>query len=122
MMATADDVLRLYLGQYRIEHSFRTSKSEFNVDTVYFHRPSRANAFMFVVSLATMTAGVINAAMRRQGRLKTAEGMIDDLAMTIVKHDRLMGTEWLMGDEVSTKEFRQYIQVMDLDKDNLFSN
>ena len=44
------------------------------------------------------------------------------LAMTIVKHDRLMGTEWLMGDEISTKEFRQYIQVMDLDKDNLFSN
>ena len=120
--ATADDVLRIYLGQYRIEHSFRTSKSEFNVDTVYFHRPSRANAFMFVVSLATMTAGIINAAMRRQGRLKTAEGMIDDLAMTIVKHDRLMGTEWLMGDEISTKEFRQYIQVMDLDKDNLFSN
>ena len=27
-----------------------------------------------------------------------------------------------MGDEISTKEFRQYIQVMDLDKDNLFSN
>ena len=63
-----------------------------------------------------MTAGIINAAMRRQGRLKTAEGMIDDLAMTIVKHDRLM------GDEISTKEFRQYIQVMGLDKDNLFSN
>ena len=67
-------------------------------------------------SSATMTAGIINAAMRRQGRLKTAEGMIDDLAMTIVKHDRLM------GDEISTKEFRQYIQVMGLDKDNLFSN
>lgn len=56
--ATADEVLMFYLGQYRIERVFRTSKSEFEVDSVYIHRFLRANAFMFVVSWARWWSGL----------------------------------------------------------------
>lgn len=118
--ATADDVLRLYMGQFRIERSFRTSKSVFDVDCVYLHRPSRANAFMFVVSVATMLSGVIAAVMRRKGIRKTAEAMMDDLSTVMVKHDSVSGTEFLEGDERSCGEFLAYLDALGIDPDGLF--
>lgn len=118
--ATADDVLRLYLGQYRIEHSFRTSKSVFDVDKVYLHTPSRANAFMFVVSLATMLSGVIRAAMYRAGVYRTAEAMMDDLTNLdiVVGPD---GRPRLFGDPDSCREFNRYLEVLGIDGDRIFS-
>ncbi len=105
---TADDVLRIYMGQYRIEHAFRTDKSEFEIDTVYFHRPSRANAFFFVVSLCTMVSGIIDTVMRNAGVMKTAQGMIDDLSALIVKSDRADSDIILSGDDVLIDEYLRY--------------
>ena len=47
--ATADTVLKTYLGQSRIEHAFRIMKDGMSMDRVYLHRPSRENAMMFVI-------------------------------------------------------------------------
>lgn len=117
---TADGVLRLYLGQYRIEHTFRTSKSVFDVDCVYLHNPSRVNAFGFVVSVATMIAGVISTVMRRTDVPVTAESMIRRLSTLIVRHDRAAGTDGLYGSDAECDLFEACIRAMGLDDTRLF--
>lgn len=120
--ATADDVLRIYMGQYRIEHAFRKDKAEFEIDTVYFHLPSRANAFFFVVSLCTMVSGIIDTVMRNAGLMKTSQGMIDDLSTLIVKPDRADSDIILSGDDVMADEYLRYLGLLGLDAAKLFSN
>lgn len=117
---TADGVLRLYLGQYRIEHTFRTSKSVFDLDCVYLHNPSRVNAFGFVVSMATMISGVITTVMRRTDIPVTAESMIRRLSTLIVRHDRAEGTDSLYGNEMECDMFERCVQAMGLDETRLF--
>lgn len=120
--AMADDVLRIYMGQYRIEYAFCTDKSEFELDTVYFHRPLRARAFFFVVSLCTMVSGIIDTFMRNAGVMKTAQGMIDDLSALIVKSDRADSDIILSGDDVMAEEFLRYLELLGIDAERLFSN
>ena len=43
--AITDEMLMLYLGQYKIQRAFSTVKSEFKVDSVYI-LASRANTFI----------------------------------------------------------------------------
>lgn len=117
---TADGVLRLYLGQYRIEHTFRTSKSVFDIDCVYLHNPSRVNAFGFVVSLSTMIAGVISTIMRGTDIPVTAESMIRRLSTLIVRHDRAAGTDSLYGNDMECDMFEACVQAMGLDDTRLF--
>ena len=110
------------MGQYRIEYAFRTDKSEFELDTVYFHRPLRASAFFFVVSLCTMVSGIIDTVMRNAGVMKTAQGMIDDLSALIVKSDRADSDIILPGDDVMAEEFLRYLELLGIDAERLFSN
>ncbi len=117
--ATADDVLRIFMGQYRVEHAFRTSKSDFDVDTVYLHKPSRENAFLFVLSLATMTAGLINAVLKKKGILRTAAGMINDFSTLIVEYDRADDEIELSGSQLHANEFLACIEALGLDPDRL---
>lgn len=116
---TADGLLKLYLGQYAVEHAFRTGKSQFDLDVVYIHRPSRANAFMSVVSLATMIAGLITAVMKKAGIEKTGEMMMEDLHLLNVVVDSETGGLCLRGSK--RDQFMQYLNILGIDEDKLFS-
>lgn len=117
---TGDGVLRLYLGQYRIEHCFRTSKSRYEVDKVYFHRPSRANAFMFVVSLATMIGELITAVLRDNGLMRTTEGLIDDMTTLMLKRDPADDQDFLEGRMEMRDCYMMLLEVLRLDPDRMF--
>ncbi len=117
---TGDGVLRLYLGQYRVEHCFRTSKSRYEVDKVYFHRPSRANAFMFVVSLATMIGEFITVVLREGGVMRTAEGLIDDMSTLMLKRDPADDQDYLEGTAESRDCYMRLLEVLKLDPDRMF--
>lgn len=84
---TVNEMLILYLNQYKVNRVFHTTKSEFDMNSIYIHMPSRANLFMFVIFLGTIVAGIVNAVMCRKGLLKTAESMIDNLSFLIIKPD-----------------------------------
>ena len=64
--ATSDTVLLTYLGQYRIEHAFRLMKSGMGMKRVYIQRPSRENAMMFVISVATMLTDTADHILKQQ--------------------------------------------------------
>lgn len=70
--ATTETVLRLYLDQYKVEHTYRLMKSGMGVDSVYVRTPSRANALLFVVAIATLVSSVIDALLKRSGRSRFA--------------------------------------------------
>lgn len=118
----ADDVLRLFMGQYKIERVFRTSKSEFQMDSVCLHKPSRENAFLFVVSISTMLAALISTVIRREGVLKTAEGMIDDLARLEVVYDDSCDKGFLRGADVAQDEFMTYTDILKIRREDIFSH
>ncbi|TQS84421.1 MAG: hypothetical protein A3208_06910 [Candidatus Methanoprimaticola hominis] len=117
---TGDGVLMLYLGQYRIEHCFRTSKSRYEVNKVYFHNPSRANAFMFVVSLATMIGEFITAVLQDGGVMRTAEGLIDDMSTLLLKRDPSDNQDYLEGPPEMRDCYMRLLEVLELDPDKIF--
>lgn len=65
--ATTSTILRLYLDQYKVEHTYRLMKSGIWVDSVYVRTPQRADALLFVVAIATLISCIIDALLRRSG-------------------------------------------------------
>ncbi|MFA6804296.1 MAG: IS1634 family transposase [Candidatus Methanomethylophilaceae archaeon] len=86
--ATTDTVLKLYLDQYKVEHTYRLMKSGMGVDSVYVHTPSRANALLFVISIATLISSIMDALMRRNGHPRTVRKICSDLQNAAVIYDR----------------------------------
>ena len=91
--ATAESVLRLYLDQYKVEHTYRLMKSGMGVDRVYVHKPSRENALMFVVGIATLINDIIDAmshreAAERDAASSTFRTVVDEMTGTQVRYDR----------------------------------
>lgn len=68
-----------------------------------------------------MVVGVINAIIRRDGLLKTAEGIINDLSFFIVKPDRSDGNVIYSGEDVAIDDFSCYLKIFGTDPASLFS-
>ena len=117
--ATADTVLKTYLGQYRVEHAFRLEKSGMNMSRVYIHKPSRENAMMFVISVATMMSDIIAHVLRSKGYQITAEGMVERFVTLILVHDRDTDSEHLEGSQDLVDEYLDYVEALGLDVDHL---
>ena len=93
--STAESILRLYLDQYKIEHTCRLMNG-LGVDRMFLHTPSRENAMMFVIGIATLICDIIDALRRRQGadqRSATFKTVTEELVGTQVRYDR--GTDSL---------------------------
>ena len=117
--AMADTVLKAYLGQYRIEHAFRLEKSGMEMSRVYIHRPSRENAMMFVISLATMMSDVIAHVLKSKGIGMTAEAMVERFVTLMLRYDRETDSEYLEGNQRLADEYLDCIEALGLDADRL---
>lgn len=65
--ATTSTILRLYLDQYKVEHTYRLMKSGMGVGSVYVRTLGRADALLFVVAIATLISSIIDVLLRRSG-------------------------------------------------------
>ena len=92
LKASADDVIDLYLEQYKAEAGFRMMKSGMGICDVYIHTPSRITAVAFVVSLATMLCTVANKVLRdtkpKGERRATVKALADIHMNALVWYDR----------------------------------
>ncbi len=90
--ASADDVIDLYLEQYKAEAGFKMMKSGMNIGNVYIHTPSRITAVAFIVSLATMLCTVANMVLRETKTKgepkKTVKSLVDIHQNALVWYDR----------------------------------
>jgi transposase len=117
--ATPDTVLKAYLGQYRIEHAFRLMKDGMKMSRVYIQDIKRENAMMFVISLGTMIADVMNHILKSNGMDITSDGIAIHMSSLILKHDPSTGTETFMGPREAAIEYLDIVQALGLDKDHL---
>ena len=117
--ATADTVLKTYLGQSRIEHAFRIMKDGMSMDRVYLHRPSRENAMMFVISLATMMSDIIHHVLVSEGIDHTAEDLAGRMTTLTLVHNREQDEETLDGPEALQGLFIDCIEALGIDSDHI---
>ena len=117
--ATADTVLKTYLGQSCIEHAFRIMKDGMSMDRVYLHRPSRENAMMFVISLATMMSDIIHHVLVSEGIDHTAEDLAGRMTTLTLVHNREQDEETLDGPEALQSLFIDCIEVMRIDSNHI---
>ena len=117
--ATADTVLLSYLDQYKIEHAFRLEKDGMGMSRVYIHKPSRENAMMFVISLATMLSEAISCVLKSKGYGITTEGMADKFVSLMLVHDRSSDSEHFEGPPSLAGEYLRYVEALGLDPDHL---
>ena len=119
--ATADAVLQLYLDQYKVEHSFRLMKSDMGVSPVFVKMPSRANALLFVVAIATLVSNIIDALIRRsgEGRLKTMKQFYAEMQNTSVEYHRDGNEMSLVGAKESTNAVCSCMDVLGIDLSSL---
>lgn len=113
--ATTDTVLRLYLDQYKVEHTYRLLKSGMGVDSVYVHTPSRANALLFVVSIATLVSSIMDALMRRNGDRRTVKQICRALQNATVIYERMHDRLTVGGPDGSMDDLLSHLAVFDTD-------
>ncbi|MDR1404924.1 MAG: IS1634 family transposase [Candidatus Methanoplasma sp.] len=119
--ASADTVLKLYLGEYRIEHTFRLMKSGIGIDRVYIHTPERENAMMFVVGMITLVSNIMDAVLKREmgWRSKTSSRLGMELTTSKVEFDRRNDRMFVRGPEGSGSELSEYADIFGLDPELL---
>lgn len=119
--ATADTVLKAYLGQYRIEHAFRLMKDGMKMSRVYIQDLKRESAMMFAISLGTMVSDVMNHVLKSKGLDITADGIAIRMSSLILKHDPATGTESFMGPREVADEYLDIVRALGLDMDHLIN-
>ncbi|MDR1954533.1 MAG: IS1634 family transposase [Candidatus Methanoplasma sp.] len=115
--ATADTVLRLYLDQYKVEHTYRLMKSGMGVDSVYVRTPSRANALLFIVAIATLVSSVIDAVLRQngKGRRMTVKQYCDGIQNAILEYHRRENAVSVLGPAGSEDKVIAYMDAIGMD-------
>lgn len=93
--ATSETVLALYLGQYRVEHTLRLLKGKVGMSQVFFKKPERENAMIFVMGLATLLRQVVDHVFKNvPGEFTSSYDMIETLETMMVRG---------YGDELETE-------------------
>lgn len=115
--ATADTVLLSYLDQYQVEHAFRLMKDGMGIDRVYIHRPSRENAMMFVISIATMVSDIVTHVLKENDIDLTMQGVSGKIySMDLVCEG---DEEYLDGSPEHEELFMRMIEALRLNPDHL---
>jgi len=119
--ATSDTVLRLYLDQYKPEHTYRLMKSGMGVSSVYVHTPSRAAALLFTVAVATLVNSVMDALLRRnaKGKSRTVSRICTEIQGAILAYDRDGDEIYVMGPDGSASKVFSFMDSLGLDPSTL---
>ena len=115
--ADADQVLRLYLDEYKVESNFRLMKSGMGVDSVYLQTPSRESAMMFVIGVATLLSDIMTRVLKDAGIGKTMRTVCKEFMTVIVKKDG-DGIS-VMGSDDSIDRLERYVELFGLNPDDL---
>ena len=117
--ASADDVIDLYLEQFKAEAGFKMMKSGMEIGKVYIHTPSRITAVAFVVALATMLCSVANMVLKdrkpKGERRQTVKTLADIHMNTLVWYNREKDRMTITGKPGDTKLIFGYLDRLGID-------
>lgn len=121
--ASADDVIDLYLEQYKAEAGFKMMKSGMDIADVYIHTPSRISAVAFVVSLATMICKALDHVLKEtkppDERRRTIKVLADMHMNTLVKYDRRHDRLSIIGNPGATQDIFGLMERLQIDPQHL---
>jgi transposase len=113
--ADAETVMMTYLNEYKVEHTYRLMKSGLEVDSVYLHTPERENAMMFVIGIAAIISGTVDAVLGRMpGRRITMDRLCWKMMPVTVDYGRADDCMRIRGYEGARKELFGYLEAMDV--------
>ena len=121
--ASADDVIELYLEQYKAEAGFKMMKSGMDIANVYIHTPSRITAMAFIITLATMICKTLDHVLKERKqpgeRRRTVNALADIHVNTIVKYDRQHDRLSVIGYPGATGDVFRYVEMLNIDPQHL---
>jgi len=122
--AAADDVLRIYLGEYHAEGSFRLMKTDMYLDKVYIHDAKRESSMMFVISVCALVAGVMDAVLKRAlGPIaKTHARLAIELMNTRVVTDRADDSFSVSGPDIREECLFRCMSALGIEPEYLMSS
>ncbi|WP_400207901.1 hypothetical protein [Methanomethylophilus alvi] len=94
-------------------------KDGMGMDRVYLHKPSRENAMMFVIALATTISDMIHVVLTSKGIGHTAEDLAGRMTTLTLIHDRKHDVETLDGPEALRDLYFNCIGALDVDPDHI---
>ncbi len=122
---SADDVIDLYLEQYRAEAGFKMMKSGMSIGNVYIHATSRITAVVFVVALATVQSIVADMVLRdrkpKGERRQTIKALADVHLNTLVWYDRRKDRMTITGRPGDAELVFTYVDRLEIDPAYLLS-
>jgi len=111
--ADAETVMAAYLGEYKVEHTFRLMKSGLGVGSVYLHTPERENAMMFVIGVATIVSNIVDAALAKiRGKRMTMGRLCRRMMPVAVEYDCADGSMAICGREGASEEVFRYLDAL----------
>jgi len=128
--ATSDMVIDAYLGQYRVEFSFRLIKSYLNVGRVYLHSPARQDAMIFLTSVTAMIHAVVDNILspnldslpanpyedpKTEEKCLTMKHIIDFMVNTTVLYDREEDTMCISGARGESAKAWNIVRELDIE-------
>lgn len=117
--ADADTVVRLYLDEYKAEHTYRLLKSGLGMDKVYLHKGNRVAAMMFIAGIAGLLSSTMDAVLRRGNVDSTTYQMGFEFADTTVRLKRQTGYAYIDGHEGIGAAIEEYCRMLDIDPDSM---
>ncbi|MCQ2079125.1 MAG: hypothetical protein MJZ38_03590 [archaeon] len=124
--ATGKDILKLYLNQYVVEHSFREYKSGVGADTLFFQSTARMEVLLFLIALGTIIRNLVKILLRRDGsgckcipKNVTALKLFRTLTNMLIEFDPVENSIVLDGDEDDTDLLLVSCEVLGLEPERL---
>jgi transposase len=119
--ADAETVMMLYLEEYKVEHTYRLMKSGLGVDSVYLHTPERENAMMFVIGIAAIISGTIDAVLgKRKGKKITMDRIGWKMISVTADYDHSDDSIEIRGYEGADKELLGYLKELKISPGLIF--
>jgi len=122
---TSRDVMRIYMGQWKIENLFGTMKSGMGADDVYFQNPQREAVMIFIIALAALVRSVMKIRLRSchkefaiPGNI-TAERMFLLIQNVSVRYRRAEGRLYLDGTPNDRQRTLSFIDAIGVDTSTL---
>ena len=92
-------------------------KSGLGIDRVFLHKPSRENAMMFVIDIATLICDIIDAMSRRRsdGSIRTFGTVTEELVGAQIRYDRGTDSMDVEGPPIRADQLTSIMAMMGVD-------
>jgi hypothetical protein len=121
-----EDVMRIYLQQWKIENVFGEMKSKLGADQVFFESPKREAVMLFSIAIAVLVRRMMQLLTRKEygkgfgiPRNITAYRMFGMIRNTSVRLNRIEERIYLDGPVAEKQQLKVFLRILGMDPSDL---